>query len=389
LIVSGIILASGIFFTEQKTESNLSQQIQDAFNSMEETGYLITEVDTNISGAAQNIYNKLIGFFPDYMDFNVSIKVLDLNSIECRNKQTFSDCFVDSNEFTYGSSVPSNKTIYYGKKIIARKQPPGECDTNSAEFSAFPTSFFSKKSDILFFQGDSDLNFVFDVNTVPSDVLECDQNITVNLTAAFPPGYRRPVDIMLVIDRSGSMSWGGRYDTYRAMAVDVNGNTAYIADYYYGLRDFNVESPLEIDYLGRRDTYRAMDVFVDGSYAYIADYSNGIEIIDVSNPSNPFTTDQLDVGGYAYGIVKQGNYVFAANGSRGIDSYNVINPNNIIWLDRYNTPGNARGIDVDSSYAYVADGGAGLRIINICDPSNLTSVDSLDVAGYAYRVKKS
>ncbi len=387
LIVSGIVISSGLFFTEEKTEINLSQELNDSFNAMEETGYLISQVDTNVSGSAQNIYNKLIGFFPDRIDFNVTVKELDLNNTNCRATPTFNGCFTDSNEFTFGSSVPTDKTIFYGKKLIIKKQPPGECDTNMLGLAEYPFTFY-EKNDILFFAGSGDLNFVFDVNVTPSTEIECDQNITIDLSAAFPPGYRRPVDIMLVIDKSGSMSWGGRYDTSSARGIDLDGNYAYIADYSNGIRSFDISVPLVPQYLDRYDTYRAYDVFVDGSEAYLADYSSGIRSIDVSDPNNMSQDDRVDLSvNYSFGITVNGNYAFAGNGSRGVDSYDISNPNNMNQLDRYNTPGTARGIDANGDYVYVADGGRGLRVLNASDPNDLSNEDSLDLGGYAYDVR--
>ncbi len=389
IIVSGIIIASGIFYSEQKTENNLSQELNSAFSAMESSGFLITETDINVSSAPENIYNKLAGFFPDYLDFNISVKQFDLNTTKCRNEQNFNDCFGDFNEFNYGSEIPSDKTIYYGKKLIIKKQPPGECDTNILQFMESYKKFNSKEGWI-FFEGTEDMNFVFDVNTVPEDELNCDENITINLSASFPPGYRRPVDIMLVIDKSGSMSWGGRYDTYRAWAVDVDGDYAFIADYSYGLYSFDVSEPLDVQYEDRYDTSYAYDVFVDGDYAYVADYTYGIRVIDISDPGNTFQTDRVDLSSnYSYGIVKSGNYAYAANGSRGVDSYDVSNPSNVNDLDNYNTSGTAWGVDVDGSYLYVADRGSGLRVLNVSNPNNISNEDSMDVGGDAYRVKKS
>ncbi|MFH2140881.1 MAG: VWA domain-containing protein, partial [Bacteroidota bacterium] len=366
-----------------------SQELNDAFSAMEETGYLITQTDTNITGTAQNIYNKLDLLFPDYFDFNVSIKEFDLNSSECRANQTFEDCFGDFNEFTFGSAIPSDKSISYGKKILVKKQPPGECDTNVlALMDLF--KIIPNKNNALFFDGEEDMNFVFDVNVTPSDAIECDQNILIELSAAFPPGYRRPVDIMLVIDKSGSMSWGGLYESNGPWGLDIDGDTVYLADYSDGIRAIDVSTPLDPQYLDRYDTYRAYDVFVDGSYAYLADYTYGIRSIDISDPNDLSEADRVDLSSnYSYGIIKSGNYVYAANGSRGVDSYDASNPNNINDLDRYNTPGTAYGLDVDGSYLYVADGGSGFRILNISNPNNMTNEDSMDLGGYAYRVKKS
>jgi hypothetical protein len=389
IIVSGIILSSGIFFTEKKAEMNFSLEMESAFNAMEETAFLLTEVDSNVSGAPESIYDKLLLFFPEYFDFNVSIKQFDLNSTECRIGQTFNDCFPDYNEFTFGSEIPSDKTVYHGKKILMKKQPPGECDTNILQLMGVPEMFFPEQG-IIFFDGGADLNFVFDINVTPSDSIECDQNITISLSASFPPGYRRPVDIMLVVDKSGSMSWGGRYSLTDARGIDLNSsNYAFVADSYSGLRDLNVQIPLTPAYLGRRDTSNALDVFIEGLYAFVADASDGIEVINISNPVSPTTTDSLDVGGTAYGITKQGNYAFAGNGTRGVDSYNVSNPNNISNLSNYNTPGTARGLDADGSYLYVADSGSGLRILNISNPNSISNVSTINVGGTAYDVKKT
>jgi len=389
IIVTGIILSSGIFFTEKKTEINFGGEIESAFNAMDETAFLLTEVDSNISGAPESIYNKLLFFFPEYFDFNVSVKQFDLNSTECRTGQTFDDCFPDFNEFTYGSQIPLDKTVYHGKKIVMKRQPPGECDTNILQLMASHEMIFNKEN-IIFFDGPEDLNFVFDVNVTPSDAIECDQNITINLSASFPPGYRRPVDIMLVVDKSGSMSWGGRVDTTEAWAVDVDGDYAYVADYSSGIRSFDISTPLTPQYLDRYDTSRAYDVFVDGSYAYLADYSSGVRSITISNPNNMNQADRVDLSSnYSYGVVKSGDYLYAANGGRGVDSYNASNPNNMKQLDNYNTPGSAWGIDSDGTYLYVGDNWSGFRVLNVSNPNNITNEDSMDLGGTAYRVKKT
>ncbi len=391
VLVSGIILSAGLFFSEEKAERNIGQELNDAFNAMEQTGFLISQMDANTSASAENIYNKLEGFFPDYLDLNVSVKQFDLNSIKCRNNQTFNDCFgTDFNEFSFGSEVPENKTVFYGKKLIVKKQPPGECDTNILGLMQSEQKFVFDTGKIFFdFMGE-DLNFVFDVNTVPDTELECDQNIIVNLTAAFPPGYRRPVDIMLVIDKSGSMSWGGEYDAYNSQAVDVSGNYAFLADYYYGIYSFNVSNPLDILYGDRQDTYIAFDVFIEGNYAYVADYTSGIRSIDISDPTDMFETDRVDLSGnYSYGVVKIGNQLYAANGSRGVDSYDASDPGNINHQDNYDTSGTAFGIDSDGTYLYIGNYNDGFVVLNASDPNNLTFEDSMDLGGQAYRVKVS
>ena len=388
IIVSGILIASGLFFAEEKSEKNIGQELNDAFNAMEETGFLITQTDTNISASPENIYNKLIAFFPDYVDINISIKQYDLNNSKCRLNQTFDDCFgSDFNEFTFGSPVPTNKTIFYGKKLIVKKQPPAECDSNILSLLGAEKQFIFNPNEI-FFAGEEDLNFVFNVNTVPDDFLECDQNITINLSASFPPGYRRPVDIMMVVDKSGSMSWGGRVSTTRARGIELSGNYAFIADYSSGIRSIDISNPLVPVLLDRYDTSYAFDVFVDGSEAYLADYTYGIRSIDISDPTDLSQDDRVDLSGnYSYGITVSGNYAFAGNGSKGVDSYNISNPSNMSYLDNYNTPGTARGLDADGTYVYVADGGSGFRVLNASNPSNITNEDSIDLGGNAYDVK--
>ena len=216
-----------------------------------------------------------------------------------------------------------------------------------------------------------------DINELPENGLYVEGSVITRLLMGTIGLQKvRANRIMLVIDKSGSMSWGGRYDTYSARGIDLDGNYAYIADYSNGIRSFDISVPLVPQYLDRYDTSYAFDVFVDGSEAYLADYYSGIRSIDVSNPNNMSQDDRVDLSGnYSYGITVNGNYAFAGNGSRGVDSYDISNPSNMSQLDRYNTPGYARGIDANGNYVYVADGGSGFRILNASDPNNLSNED--------------
>ena len=137
-------------------------------------------------------------------------------------------------------------------------------------------------------------------------------------------GRQDPVDIMLSLDRSGSMSWMGRYDvsgTERDITYDSVSGKAFVStsDYVYKL-DIDQES---------------------GGITYNAVTANGA----VDNP---------------YGMVVDSDYVFVADNDAGLV---ILNKNDMSKIVTVGAAGSekeitsARDVFVEGDYAYLAAAG--------------------------------
>lgn len=394
LFLGLIIAAKTVAFSNPSTNLSKTQLMQlshESFQAMNSTGFILTQIDSNFLDSANQIHSKAQSLLPSNLDMNLNIKQYTaITSSTCRNTKNFLDCFPDANTMTVssGTIIPENKELIHGRKVYIKKQPPADCNTSiqlspaekTVETAKKVKIYLQKKNPlILYFQEPEDLNLTFEVIINPSNYIECDQNIDVNLSISLPSNVRKAVDMILVIDRSGSMSWNGRLSTSDAQGLDIDGSYVYLADADAGLRDINVLNPLLPNIAG---TYNspgtAYNVDKNGIYAYVADGDQGLRIVNVSNPSSPSSVGSYNSPGTAYGVVYDNSYAYLADGSRGLQVVNVSNPASPSQTGNYNTPGTSYQVTVRGNYAYVADGGSGLRIVNITNKSSPTSQGTVD-----------
>jgi len=127
------------------------------------------------------------------------------------------------------------------------------------------------------------------------------------------------------------------------------------------------------------------DVAVDGDYAYVPDYYYGLYVVDISDPSNPTqvgATNERNL--YPRAVVKQGDYLFTAEYYNGLGIYDVSDPTNPtrINLPRFFYYG--YDVQVEGDYAYVVSANYGLYILDISDPTNAFVVSHTNINGNKY-----
>ncbi|MFB3895124.1 MAG: LVIVD repeat-containing protein [bacterium] len=177
-------------------------------------------------------------------------------------------------------------------------------------------------------------------------------------------------------------------------AIDtfVQGNYAYVADYYFGLYILDVSNPQSPYIVSSCATPgNPRDIFVNGDYAYIADNYDGLRIIDVSNPFHPYEIGADTSAYYAYGLYIRDKYAYVVYGQgywSHLGIFDVSDPTNPIFMDSYYTidVNDMNGIFVKDDYAYVANSFAGLKIFNIADPHNIQLAASYHTGGEAWNV---
>lgn len=451
LVIAAIFLFVSAQRAEPISKAQSATVVEDALFALEGSGFIIQTIDTNSpTQAAGIIRQNVLGFLPGF-DANVSVTSYTIDSAQCPALRTFTACFPDSNKVvgTSNGSGGADSSVS-GKKYFLRKQPPGDCNVSyislSGEEEAVPPFMYSAKktsdgalfSEGFFAQGD--LNVTFDVNVTPPDAVVCDQNVTITLSVSVPEDVRKPIDLMLVIDRSGSMSWGGVLSTSNSSAVFADGSVLFQADGSSGVRSINVASPLLPSRMDRYDPGTVVDVhgnyaspyvfvldtsgqdqlfavnrgnpsdltnagsidldtavklFVQGGYAYVAGEAfnrndSGLVIINVSNPASMSLAGTSDTSDPREVFVDSNNYAYVADGSAGLRIINVANKVlGMPIIGTYNTNGTALDVVAVGNYAYVADGSNGLVIVNTASKSNPGLVGSYNTPGTAYAVKVS
>ncbi len=425
------ILASLVVFVlfeqQQTTDYNLETlSIADSvIESRIATGELGLVLDTNsLNDSAAVIRAWLLESLPKGYDVNVVVEKFFLDEEACNQNRDFESCFPDENRATGSSGTIGKGNIISNNKFLVNKQPAGECTPVSVSLREKEKAleyFEFKNKNTAFFDA-NEIDLIFDVNVNPSDKVVCDQNVEITLSVRTSADVRKPIDMMLIMDRSGSMSLSGYFvDAIQGYKVWVDGNFAFMADGAGGVRSFDISNPFIPVHLSRYDPGTGIDVhgnynnefvfiaetagtdqlirvnrqdlnnlayhddisldlirgvFVKDKYVYVAGEGlgrsdSGLIIIDAgnSNPGTMQTIGRLDTTD-PYDVFVDGNYAYLADGSAGLRIINITNKASPSIVGTYNTPGKAYDVVVDGNYAYVADLSGGLRIINITNKSN-------------------
>ncbi|MFH1588644.1 MAG: VWA domain-containing protein [Candidatus Diapherotrites archaeon] len=379
--------------------------VNSSFNSVFKSGFLLQTIEDNPpSASADLVKQKFDSFVSDNWETRIELTSFDFNSVDCRAYKTFKDCFPSEGviQAFSGNEIPEDKDVFSIKKFYLFQQPPGECDLNGGAFlkeavdeKEFMRLWFDAAPQTAFFDFNED-EFLIDFNVTlnPSDSLQCDQNIDVNLSITIPETVRSPVDVMIVMDNSGSMSWGGMVGVTDATKLVKSGNYVFLADGSSGLRSIDVSNPLLPSLADREDAGTFIDVSVSGTTAFVADTSSTDEFYsyNVSDPENiPSYLDRESLN-YITGLYALGNYVFVAgqrtssSSTRGLLIYDASNPSSLSYLSR-GAGSDPEDVFVSGDYAYLADGTYGLKVFDISNKSSPSLTDSLDFSGSSTEAK--
>lgn len=349
------------FLNAPKTPSALAETVplqkgaQAALNTLDENGILLSILDDNALSDAQRsleLYTLFQNQLPQGWNARLDIRQFDANTDICES-EVYTDCFVETGSFVaQGGALPANRETIRTRRIISKKQPPIACIFSAGTSSLAPQgtariqhpALFSPLSidgqmpadferqmiralnaaaetnaihapirALLQSGNTEDINIVFSSSVTPSGSLDCDANLRVDLNAVMIGG-RTPMDVMVVIDRSGSMTWTGNLGTTDPTDVFVDGNWTYLADGSAGLRDINTQNPWLPASVG---TYNSpgsgVGVWKSGNYAYLADAQDGLQIVNVSNPTAPSLSTTFSGIANARAVEKNGNYAFVVS----------------------------------------------------------------------------
>ncbi|PIU21354.1 MAG: hypothetical protein COT15_02770 [Candidatus Diapherotrites archaeon CG08_land_8_20_14_0_20_34_12] len=193
----------------------------DVLKTLDYNGFFLEILDDNSLTSSQKmavINSKLNELMPADVDFNFSIRAFDSNIEKCKSNQTFNNCFSESSGLfqSVGNIIPENKAVTKKSLTLMRKQPPSQCNISGQKGSlsqkyplknqenSFELYFRDFDNYIAYFDA-NDLNIDFGISISPTTQLECDQQIRADINASVRKAGRNPADVMMVLDRSGSM----------------------------------------------------------------------------------------------------------------------------------------------------------------------------------------
>ena len=206
---------------------SINERTADLFIALDENGFLTSTMDEEIDAdeKMEIIYDRLRGTIPANMDFRIDLMRYDANELKCRIEPHFDGCFTEMNIYpAWGDAVPTDKDIISGSATFMRGQPPGQCEILPIELAGEEDIYVPENEKLLFssaseneklsfssapetlFFAEGDLDFFFYVDVTPSDELECDEDLRVDLRLeVYADDGRAPIDMMLVLDRTASM----------------------------------------------------------------------------------------------------------------------------------------------------------------------------------------
>ena len=223
VLIALVIFASFIqiaYFNESIEENYLDEfsfreLVSNSLIVLDENGTALDLLDSNIPNdeKVSAIYEQIKSLLPKNASLFIRVTAFDTNSTKCAVTRAPEDCFAKTDGFNeLGPSPPLNKNVEHSQIVLASKIVPQECRIEavfSPNFFRERKILFEEKKERVFFEGETDLNLFFDVNSTPSSEAICGQDIVVDMSVSVPDYNliygRNSADVSLILDRSGSM----------------------------------------------------------------------------------------------------------------------------------------------------------------------------------------
>jgi len=188
--------------------------------------------------------------------------------------------------------------------------------------------------------------------------------------------YETPVGIgFFSVDDLQQISLANDFITDKAKEVFTEGNYAYVANGYNGMRIIDVADPTNpLTISDCLDGIYVAEIIVENDLAYVRS-STGLKIVDVNNPELPFT-----IGDYnhpvvsvdlSFSIEKYNNYVYIGGDAFwDLDVIDVSDPANPLYAGLIDVYDWSPDIEIFDEHLYVAGYWGGMQIFDLIDPVN-------------------
>jgi hypothetical protein len=210
-------------------------------------------------------------------------------------------------------------------------------------------------------------------------------------------GVRVAGNRFLVADGAGGLRVGTLHDLagtgrgYADVMVDfedvvVDGDIAYAADWFFGLRVYDISDPDDVVQIGALDTPGAPSAvaFEDGR-VYLGESTGGgaVRVIDVSDPTAPEELGFVETS-IVFDLVVRDKLVYTANhtlgDSGGLYVFDATDPAAPALAGSYTECSDASGIDLVEDLAIIGCGGE-FHLVDVSDPSAPDQVSAFSLTG--------
>lgn len=194
-------------------------------------------------------------------------------------------------------------------------------------------------------------------------------------------------------------------------AVDYLDNRAYLADFFFGLRIIDVSNPSNPNQSGYHEEFSEYAdesnsfsgghvnvkavVLNDTKYAFVLDYYYGLRVFDVTVDTQPILVDRFDMRTSQYygqvSLVKDlaidANHVYISDTTYGLTTLSIFSDSanpltvNLDKVGQIETPGAASGISLNNNMVYVADGLNGLFAVDVLDRTDPVHAGTYETSG--------
>jgi hypothetical protein len=161
--------------------------------------------------------------------------------------------------------------------------------------------------------------------------------------------------------------------------VSARGDTACVAEWYYGLEVIDVRDPAHPVVASHYDeANHSLYVSAADGLAFVSGYRPGVQVLDVSDPSNTRRiTEWGDV--FTFRTRVRGSIAYLAEADRGISALDISNPADPQRIATLAVPEQPVDFILDGDYAYVVSNSASLTIADVSDPSNMRQVSNVPI----------
>ena len=167
--------------------------------------------------------------------------------------------------------------------------------------------------------------------------------------------------------------WG----SYQPWAIEVEGNTAYLAVGTNGLQIIDIADPAHPLLVGSHTTTTnyGWDVDVDDTRAYLASYREhrALLIFDVTDPAAAHVLGQLDITGGAVRIQVDFPMAYIISNSNVVNLVDIEDPVNPVVVGTYTPTSQPKDLAVLSNQLYIVCND-GFRIMDVSCPTNLVEI---------------
>lgn len=163
------------------------------------------------------------------------------------------------------------------------------------------------------------------------------------------------------------------------LGIDSRDTLLYISS-HTGLHIFSIIDLTNPYLISSIDVGWSSDVVVDGNYAYIAAEYEGLKIVNVGDPHNPTLISTHDTPGYAINIdVEEGIVYLATRWASGLLIIDATNPPNPVNVGSYSSGSSVWDVKIEDSIAYITETCGGFSILDVSDPADPSLLHNYNV----------